>query len=209
MTPRFLPVFLTAYKLVVLATVGFIGVAANAVVAQDGSSGTGFLVGSDLVLTNNHIVQHGEEVIFVTGKSERDRFEAEVVLSDKANDLFLIRIVDPDWTPRRFLIVSPSSAAKLGTDVYRVGYPLVDMLGYASPSVSTGVLASLTGPRASTSTGWRRGASWRRRGWWCCSSASNIKWNKPPSAMQAGAFSLVQNRLSLHPRQSDRVCAIV
>lgn len=99
------------------------------------ASGSGVIVGHDLVVTNAHVIEHGDG--FTLGRS---RTELTLVAVDPLHDLALlqgpvgrlplpIRIASPIW---------------LGEAIMAAGYPLMDVLG-ADLKVTTGNISGLTG----------------------------------------------------------------
>jgi serine protease DegQ len=84
------------------------------------SAGSGVIVDADrgLVLTNHHVVANGTEV-FVTLKDRR-RLKAQLVGTDEATDIALLRIDARDLVDVRF---GDSSQLKVGDFVVAIGNP--------------------------------------------------------------------------------------
>ncbi len=107
-------------------------------------SGTGFVVGPDLIATNFHVVDGGSawNAFF---PATRQTYKLELVVSDKANDLAILRMVrDSNQSPVPALKVVGSDAARLGDEVYTLGFPLGDLLG-TEHKLGTGVLSATSG----------------------------------------------------------------
>jgi serine protease Do len=108
-------------------------------------SGTGFLCGNDLVATNYHVIKEGTrwEVSFPT---IHQSFDLKLMVSDKANDLALLRIVSKagESMVAKPLTIADSQAARMGEELYTLGFPLGDLLG-SGHKVATGILSSSTG----------------------------------------------------------------
>ncbi|MEZ8967371.1 S1C family serine protease [Vibrio breoganii] len=103
-------------------------------IAQTGT-GSGFLVAPNTWLTNYHVIKDLEHLT-VSYKGQNNT--ATVVAVDKVNDLALLQANSDGLTPLTF------SNAKIGEDIYVVGYPISQMLGdYAR--VTTGNVSSLYG----------------------------------------------------------------
>ncbi|MCB9543480.1 MAG: Do family serine endopeptidase [bacterium] len=86
-----------------------------------GSMGSGVIVSDDgLVLTNNHVVEHGEQ-IEVTLSDGRD-LPAELVGTDPKTDLAVIRITG-DLTGLTPMPLGDSDALRLGESVLAIGNP--------------------------------------------------------------------------------------
>ncbi|QOR48145.1 trypsin-like peptidase domain-containing protein [Trueperella pecoris] len=121
------------------------GAVGNAVVAIDvqtaagGSSGSGFIIDAEgRIITNDHVVS-GANSLFVT-LSDGRVYEAELVGSDEATDLAVIKLVSPPegLTVARF---GDSSAVKVGQPVAAIGNPL----GLSS-TMTTGIISALDRP---------------------------------------------------------------
>ena len=108
------------------------------------SSGTGFLCRPDLIATNYHVVENGSrwEVLF---PSRQETFALELVVSDRANDLAVLRILPKagERLAHKPLRIA-DSGARIGDELYTIGFPLSTVLG-GGHKVATGVLSALTG----------------------------------------------------------------
>lgn len=105
------------------------------------ATGTGFAVAPDLIATNYHVVDAGTawQVRF---PHANDPLPLELVIADKANDLALMRVKGaPSLKP---LNIVASRTARLGEDVYSVGFPLTGLLSDGH-KVTTGVISGLAG----------------------------------------------------------------
>lgn len=100
------------------------------------SSGTGFFVAPDLLITNQHVIDSAD-VITVVYKGQD--YIGDVMLSNEEYDIALIR------TP--FTVDSYfdfSNQYSLASDIYVLGYPLSDLLG-SDVRVTTGSISSMSG----------------------------------------------------------------
>ncbi|NOZ58738.1 MAG: trypsin-like serine protease [Euryarchaeota archaeon] len=90
------------------------------VIPQRGT-GSGILVSSDgYVLTNNHVIENADQIEVTLSNGER--YEAELVGSDPANDIAVIRLLNPPDN----LPVAPlgdSSKLRIGEFVIAIGNP--------------------------------------------------------------------------------------
>jgi S1-C subfamily serine protease len=90
------------------------------VIPQRGT-GSGILVSSDgYVLTNNHVIENAEQIEVTLSNGEK--YEAELVGSDPANDIAVIRLLNPPEN----LPVAPlgdSSKLRIGEFVIAIGNP--------------------------------------------------------------------------------------
>lgn len=109
-------------------------------------TGTGFMCREDLIVTNYHVIQGGTawEVTFpTTGQS----YKLDVVVSDKANDLAVLKLVAQEGGKKPALIplkIAPSTEARIGEELYTIGFPLGKLLG-SGHKVATGVLSATAG----------------------------------------------------------------
>lgn len=85
------------------------------------SSGSGFFISSDELLTNNHVIEDADKIEIEL--VDETRHEAEVIGRDPATDIALIRLKDPpsDVQPLR---LGESRPVKVGEWVMAVGNPL-------------------------------------------------------------------------------------
>ena len=105
-------------------------------------TGTGFVVASGLIATNQHVVANAARVEIVF--SERDApIALDVVVSDAFNDLALLRPSDSQRLPTA-LPVADFGQMRLGQDAIVIGFPLGAALG-ESVKVTTGVVSAIEG----------------------------------------------------------------
>ncbi len=103
------------------------------------SFGSGFFITADgYFLTNYHVIENAGKVKVLVGEK---LYEAELVDGDKNLDLALLKVKERNLP---FLPFSNKRVAKLGDDVYAVGYPRPALQG-ASVKVTKGVISSLRG----------------------------------------------------------------
>lgn len=96
--------------------------------------GTGFFVeGSDLLLTNAHVVGGAARILVETGSD--DLYQAVLVQLDAVHDLALLRV--PGWTGPG-LELGASEPPEIGTDVIAIGNPL----GFER-SVTRGIVSAI------------------------------------------------------------------
>lgn len=95
-------------------------------------SGSGFFIDkSGFVATNYHVIDAANEVwIKCTKKGESKKYKAEVVLSDKANDLSILKITDSSFVPLPDLPYQiASESVAVGNEIFTLGFPLADVIG--------------------------------------------------------------------------------
>jgi len=105
-----------------------------------GKSGTAWPVSNGFVITNNHVVSGSKTLTLI--RSDGTRISAHVVGRDKDNDLALLSVDEPQSLPPPLAL--SSSAADLGSNVFTIGFPHLDLMG-RSPKVTEGIVSSQTG----------------------------------------------------------------
>ena len=87
-------------------------------VPQQGQ-GSGFILNKDgLILTNNHVIEGGQQIEVTL--SDKHKYKAERVGVDKGHDLALIKIHAPNLVPA---VLSTSTGLAVGQRVYAIGNP--------------------------------------------------------------------------------------
>jgi len=124
----------------VQAVADFVGPSTVTISADIGGgvgTGTGIIITSDgEILTNAHVVEGATEVrVRLAGESEPRA--AQVLASDRGNDLALLRIAGDGYTPAIF--ADPDSV-RLGDEVVAIGFAL-NLDG--EPSVTLGIVSAL------------------------------------------------------------------
>jgi S1-C subfamily serine protease len=107
--------------------------------ADTKSSGSGFAIaGGSLIVTANHVVQ-GCTTIEVPGVGAAVLFK-----SDPGADLAILRVSRSLAAGLRFRSGHP---VRLGEEIIVIGFPLRGLLLSSPPTVTTGIVSSLTGIR--------------------------------------------------------------
>ncbi|MFN0160980.1 MAG: S1C family serine protease [Burkholderiales bacterium] len=113
--------------------------AAAPVLAQRLATGTGFFVTADgYFVTCHHVIVDSNSIMLRNLKGET--FPARVVLTDKANDLAVLK-VDGRFKP---LPVASSAGVRRGTAIVTMGFPNVRQQGI-EPKVTDGIINSFSG----------------------------------------------------------------
>ena len=103
-------------------------------------TGTAWPVKGGYVVTNDHVV-HGKSYFYLLARNQKPLI-AWVAVSDERNDLALLQVADPvDLPPAIELSVT---SARLGEDVFTIGYPHPGLMGRL-PKVTTGTVTSTAG----------------------------------------------------------------
>jgi S1-C subfamily serine protease len=101
-------------------------------------TGTAFFITDDgYLLTCYHVVQDAGRIVV---RTKAGTFAGKLVKSDKANDIALLKIAGKFAT----LPVGLSRAMKLGESVFTIGFPNIELQGFA-PKLTKGEISSLTG----------------------------------------------------------------
>jgi S1-C subfamily serine protease len=111
-------------------------------------NGSGIIISkSGHIITNHHVIEDAEdiEVEFILN-DEVQKFSAEIIHSDKVNDLSVIKIVDVNFDgvkelPYNFQTIS----SDVGTKVYAYGYPMALSIMGKEIKVTDGIISSKTG----------------------------------------------------------------
>jgi serine protease Do len=87
------------------------------------SLGSGFLVDSDgTIVTNNHVVEHADEILVKLSAAGDHRYKAKVLGNDPKTDLAVIKI-DPEGATFPTLQLGDSDAMRVGDWVVAIGNP--------------------------------------------------------------------------------------
>lgn len=110
-------------------------------------SGTGFaLTSNGLLITNNHVIEgvSSIEVRGVNGNFEQS-YTAKVIITDKNNDLAILKIEDPNFTNLGKIpyLIKPNIAS-VGENIFVLGYPLRASMG-DEIKLTNGIISSKTG----------------------------------------------------------------
>jgi S1-C subfamily serine protease len=103
-------------------------------------SGTGWPVGHGYILTNNHVVG-GSSHITLTLANGRT-LQAHLVTADRVNDLALLSVDDASQLPPSLPLAH--GPARIGSQVFTIGYPHVDVMGH-TPKLTSGIISAEAG----------------------------------------------------------------
>lgn len=118
------------------------------------ASGTGFVIDpSGYIATNYHVIDGAKGIdVYVTINGKTTAYAARTVVTDKLNDLAIIKIND-----RRFGSLPPIpysfgvGTSDVGTSVFAMGYPELSYLG-EELKVTDGIISSKTGYQGDVTT---------------------------------------------------------
>jgi len=109
-------------------------------------NGTGFLLTSTgYIVTNYHVINNATSInVKGINGDYYTLHSADVVLSDKNNDLAIIKLKNPNITFTEPPYAVKTEVASTGEDIYLLGYPLTGSMG-EEIKLTTGVISSKTG----------------------------------------------------------------
>ena len=111
-------------------------------------NGSGIIISkSGYIITNHHVIDDADdiEVEFILD-DEVQNFNAEIVQSDKVNDLAVIKIVDINFDGVKELPYNlKTRSSDVGTKVYAFGYPMALSIMGKEIKVTDGIISSKTG----------------------------------------------------------------
>lgn len=106
------------------------------------STGTAWPVAGGYAITSNHVVAASETVTLYDLAGHKLR--ATVAVRDTVNDLAVLSVSDADSLPPPLPL--SSAPVRLGSDVFTLGFPRVDILG-RTPKLTDGIISSVNGFR--------------------------------------------------------------
>ena len=109
-------------------------------------TGTGFALKDGYIVTNFHVIENAKniEVQGVNGNFT-DTYNAEIIATDKFNDLALIMVSDADFSqfaPIPYNV--KTGVSDVGEEIFVLGYPMTSTMG-DEIKLTTGVVSSRTG----------------------------------------------------------------
>ena len=116
-------------------------------------SGTGFALKNGYIVTNYHVVEGAKsiQVRGVNGNSSSD-YTANVVATDKTNDLAIIKITDSRFGGFGAIPYAiKSQMVDVGEDIWVLGYPLTQVLGNEI-KLTNGIISSRSGYQGDVAT---------------------------------------------------------
>lgn len=108
-------------------------------------SGSCVAISNRLVATNYHVVENASNLV-VTGFNgdKSTNYSAEVILTDKFNDLAVMKITDNRFKGFNIKYGVKSNVVDIGTSIFVLGYPMTTTMG-EDIKLTTGVISSKTG----------------------------------------------------------------
>jgi len=106
------------------------------------STGTAWPVAAGYAVTNHHIIDGKRQVTLIN--KQGDELHAEVIASHAAHDIAFLRVTGSSRLPPALPL--SSQGASLGTSVFTIGFPRIDIMG-KSPKLSHGIVSGINGLR--------------------------------------------------------------
>ena len=116
---------------------------------KDGWKGNGsgfFLNETGYVATNYHVIEDAQAIeVSIVRNGEWEHHPAKVVISDKQNDLSILKIEDSNFRPLPTIPYNFTTNIKdTGSEVFTLGYPIADVMG-DEVKFTDGKISSKTG----------------------------------------------------------------
>lgn len=114
---------------------------------QYNASGSGFVISTNgIIATNYHVIEDAENVdVFMNRNGVIKKYNAKVLISDKTNDISLLKIEDASFTILPAIPYAVKTYVQdVGTSVFALGYPMSNVLG-EEIKVTDGIISSKTG----------------------------------------------------------------
>ena len=110
-------------------------------------SGSGFFLSKDgHIITNYHVIEKAQ-TIKVSGVNDdyKTSYTASVEISDKQNDLAILKITDTSFKPLANIPYTfKYTTSSVGEDCFVLGYPLISTMGM-DIKLTNGIISSKTG----------------------------------------------------------------
>jgi serine protease Do len=98
----------------------------NKIDTTNGGIGTGFIIGENMIVTNNHVVE-GNGELMVISNHDQTRYEAEIISTDPIVDLAIIKLKKWDEYKKHegavILSIGDSRKFEEGSKVVVIGHP--------------------------------------------------------------------------------------
>lgn len=120
---------------------------AQTLVQNSISSGTGFFIDKNgYIITNYHCVENAKSIQISGVKGDTNKkYKATIEITDKQNDLAILKITDASFTPLASIPYSfKFTTSNVGEDCFVLGYPLINTMG-KDIKLTNGVISSKSG----------------------------------------------------------------
>lgn len=120
---------------------------AQTIAQNTASSGTGFFLSRNgYIMTNFHVIENARN-IKISGINDdyKSSYTAQVEITDKQNDLAILKITDPSFRPiSKIPYTFKFNTSSVGEDCFVLGYPLISTMG-SDIKLTNGIISSKTG----------------------------------------------------------------
>lgn len=116
-------------------------------------TGTGFALKDGYIVTNHHVVEGAKSInVYGVNSNSRTAYTAEIIATDKNNDLALIKINDHSFNGFATIPYSvKTTLAEVGESIFVLGYPLTQLMGNEI-KLTNGIISSRSGYQGDIST---------------------------------------------------------
>ncbi len=106
--------------------------------------GTGWVTVGGYIVTNYHVIENYDTISIRFNSINDEEYQAKVVVSDKSNDLAILKLVDSSEIIRIPGLPITSTFPSPGESVFTLGYPKSSIMG-RNPKVTDGIVSALSG----------------------------------------------------------------
>ncbi|MDD3772199.1 MAG: serine protease, partial [Weeksellaceae bacterium] len=110
-------------------------------------NGSGFFIDQrGYIATNYHVIKDANQIeINFIRNGQQQSFNAEVIQSDRQNDLAILKITDNSFNPFANIPYNfQTNLSDVGTNIFALGYPMADVMG-SEIKFTDGKISSKTG----------------------------------------------------------------
>ncbi|HCX22379.1 MAG: hypothetical protein CMB80_07335 [Flammeovirgaceae bacterium] len=112
-----------------------------------------FINGNGYIATNYHVVEKSYQIeVEYIQAGNRYNYSAEIVNSDKQNDLSIIKINDTQFKPLQLKYNLSTNIVDVGTSVFALGYPMALSIMGSEVKFTDGKVSAKTGYKGDVST---------------------------------------------------------
>jgi S1-C subfamily serine protease len=106
------------------------------------TSGTGFVIATNHILTNYHVIEGGGDIVVHVPKTDKKLLDAQVIAQNAARDMALIKVQFPPEVTLKPIALAEEDEPGRGQQVAVLGYPLGVTFGLGL-KMTTGVISAV------------------------------------------------------------------